>query len=104
MRRSEDIEKPDGKLGVLIPGLGGAVSTTFLTGVEAVRHGSALPIGSITQMGTIRLGKRFEYRIPLIKDFVPLLNLDDLIFGGWDIFEDDMYTAAIKAGVLGIEF
>jgi myo-inositol-1-phosphate synthase len=100
MRRSEDIEKPDGKLGVLIPGLGGAVSTTFLTGVEAVRHGSALPIGSITQMGTIRLGKRFEYRIPRIKDFVPLTHLEDLVFGGWDIFPQNCYEAALQAEVL----
>ena len=100
MRRSEDIEKPDGKLGVLIPGLGGAVSTTFLTGVEAIRHGSALPIGSITQMGTIRLGKRFEYRIPHIKDFVPLTPLEDLIFGGWDIFPNNCYEAALQAEVL----
>lgn len=100
MRRSEDIVKPDGKLGVLIPGLGGAVSTTFLTGVEAVRHGSALPIGSITQMGTIRLGKRFEYRIPHIKDFVPLTHLEDLVFGGWDIFPHNCYEAALQADVL----
>jgi len=100
MRRSEDIEKPGGKLGVLIPGLGGAVSTTFLTGVEAIRHGSALPIGSLTQMGTIRLGKRFEYRIPHIKDFVPLTRLEDLVFGGWDIFPQNCYQAALQAEVL----
>lgn len=100
MRRKEDIEKPEGKLGVLIPGLGGAVSTTFLAGVEAVRRGLALPIGSLTQMGTIRLGKRFEYRIPKIKDFVPLDSLDALVFGGWDIFPQNCYEAAIQAQVL----
>ena len=100
MRRSAEIQEPQGKLGILIPGLGGAVSTTFLAGVEAVRRDVAVPIGSMTQMGTIRLGKRFEYRIPLIKDFVPLAPLDDLIFGGWDIFPDDCYQAARQAEVL----
>jgi myo-inositol-1-phosphate synthase len=100
MRRKEQIQKSEGKLGVLIPGMGGAVSTTFLAGIEAVRRGSALPIGSLTQMGTIRLGKRFEYRIPRIEDFVPLARLDDLVFGGWDVFPDNCYEAARKAGVL----
>lgn len=100
MRRKEDIQKADGKLGVLIPGMGGAVSTTFLAGVEAVRCGIALPVGSLSQMGTIRLGKRFEYRIPRIMDFVPLARLDDLVFGGWDVFEDNCYDAALQAGVL----
>lgn len=100
MRRGEQIQKAEGKLGVLIPGIGGAVSTTFLAGVEAVRRRLALPIGSLTQMGTIRLGKRFEYRIPRIGDFVPLASLDDLIFGGWDVFPDNCYEAALKAGVL----
>jgi myo-inositol-1-phosphate synthase len=93
------IEKPKGKLGVMIPGMG-AVATTFVAGVEAVRKGIALPIGSLTQMGTIRLGKRTEGRAPKIKDFVPLAGLDDLVFTGWDIFEDDMFSAASKAGVL----
>ena len=93
------IEKPKGKLGVMIPGMG-AVATTFVAGVEAVRKGIALPIGSLTQMGTIRLGKRTEGRSPKIKDFVPLAGLDDLVFTGWDIFEDDMFSAASKAGVL----
>ena len=79
MKTKEEIRKPDGKLGVLIPGIGGAVSTTFLAGVESIRRGLSLPIGSLSQMGTVRLGKRFEYRIPLIKDFVPLANLDDLV-------------------------
>jgi len=103
MKRREDIAKADGKLGVLIPGMGGAVSTTFLAGVETVRQGLALPVGSLTQMGTVRLGKRFEYRIPRILDFVPLARLDDLVFGGWDIFPDDCYRAALQAGVLSQE-
>jgi myo-inositol-1-phosphate synthase len=94
--------KPSGKLGVLTPGLG-AVATTFIAGVEAVRNGLAKPIGSLTQMGTIRLGKRTENRVPAIRDFVPLAEIDDLVFGGWDIFEDNTYEAAIKAGVLDRE-
>lgn len=88
-----------GKLGVLLPGMG-AVSTTFIAGVEAVKKGLAKPIGSLTQMGTIRLGKRTEKRVPKIKDFVPLANLDQLVFAGWDIFHDNCYEAALKAGVL----
>src|SRR5579862_335959 len=88
-----------GKLGVMIPGMG-AVATTFVAGVEAVRKKISSPIGSLTQMGTVRLGKRTEGRSPKIKDFVPLAALDDLVFTGWDIFEDDMYSAAGKAGVL----
>jgi len=88
-----------GKLGIMIPGMG-AVATTFVAGVEAVRKGLAKPIGSVTQMGTIRLGKRTEGRSPRIRDFVPLADLNDLVFTGWDLFEDDMYTAASKAGVL----
>ncbi len=78
----------------------GAVSTTFIAGVMAVRKGIARPIGSLTQMGTIRLGKRTEGRTPLIKDLVPLASLDDIVFGGWDIFEDNCYEAATTAGVL----
>ncbi|HET8546829.1 MAG TPA: inositol-3-phosphate synthase [Bryobacteraceae bacterium] len=93
------IAPPDGKLGVLIPGIG-AVSTTFMAGVEAVRRGIARPIGSLTQLATIRLGKRTEGRTPLIRDFVPLAGLDQLEFGGWDIYEDNAYEAAQKAGVL----
>ena len=93
------IQAPEGKLGVMIPGMG-AVATTFVAGVEAVRKGIARPIGSLTQMGTIRLGKRTDARSPKIKEFVPLTGLDDLVFTGWDIFEDDMHTAAAKAGVL----
>ncbi len=94
-----EIQAPKGKLGVMIPGMG-AVATTFVAGVEAVRKGIAKPIGSLTQMGTIRLGKRTDARSPKIKEFVPLAGLDDLVFTGWDIFEDDMYTAATTAGVL----
>jgi myo-inositol-1-phosphate synthase len=94
-----DIQAPKGKLGVMIPGMG-AVATTFVAGVEAVRKGFAKPIGSVTQMATIRLGKRTDARSPKVKEFVPLAGLDDLVFTGWDIFEDDMYTAAKKAGVL----
>lgn len=93
------ILEPEGRLGILIPGLG-AVSTTFIAGVMAVRLGLSRPVGSTTQMGTIRLGKRTEKRNPLIKDFVPLAKLDDVVFGGWDIYEDNAYEAAIKAGVL----
>jgi len=88
-----------GKLGVLLVGLG-AVSTTTIAGVYAIRKGLAQPIGSLTQMGTIRLGKRTESRTPRIKDFVPLASLDDIVFGGWDIFEADCYSAARTAGVL----
>jgi myo-inositol-1-phosphate synthase len=94
-----EIAPAKGKLGVMIPGMG-AVATTFVAGVEAVRRGLAKPIGSLTQMGTIRLGKRTEGRSPKIKEFVPLAGLDDMVFTGWDVFEDDMYAAASKAGVL----
>jgi myo-inositol-1-phosphate synthase len=93
------IAEAKGKLGVMIPGMG-AVATTFVAGVEAIRKGLSKPIGSMTQMGTIRLGKRTDNRTPLIKDFVPLAELNDLVFTGWDVYEDDMYTAAKKAGVL----
>lgn len=99
MKNIVNIEQPKGKLGVLTPGMG-AVATTFIAGVMAVRRGIAKPIGSLTQMGTIRLGKRTEKRVPKIKDFVPLADLNDLVFGGWDIFEDNVYEAALKAGVL----
>jgi len=97
--KSAEIAPANGKLGVLIPGLG-AVATTFIAGVEAVRRGLAKPIGSLTQMGTIRLGKRTDKRAPLIREFLPLASLDDLVFGGWDIYADDCYQAAQKAGVL----
>lgn len=94
-----DIAPADGKLGVLLVGLG-AVSTTFIAGVEAVKKGLAEPIGSLTQMGTIRLGKRTDDNTPAIKDFVPLAGLDQLVFGAWDVYSDNAYDAAIKAGVL----
>ena len=94
------IQGEKGKLGVLIVGLNGAVSTTFLAGVFSIRKGLSAPIGSITQMGTIRIGKRSENNFPLIKDFVPLAGLDDLIFGGWDIRNEDCYESALSAGVL----
>ncbi|HKI01362.1 MAG TPA: inositol-3-phosphate synthase [Thermoanaerobaculia bacterium] len=93
------IEPAEGKLGVLLVGLG-AVSTTFIAGVEAVKQGLGKPIGSLTQMGTIRLGKRTENRVPRIVDFVPLARLEDLVFGAWDIFPDDAYAAASEAQVL----
>ncbi|MBI4467044.1 MAG: inositol-3-phosphate synthase [Acidobacteria bacterium] len=102
IRRPAKIAPPKGKLGVLTPGMG-AVTTTFIAGVELIRRGQAAPIGSLTQMGTIRLGKRTEHRSPAIKDFVPLAKLDDLVFGGWDIFPDDAYQTARKAGVLSAE-
>src|SRR6058998_2731467 len=99
MRRPLSIQPPKGTLGVLTPGMG-AVSTTFMAGVELVRKGCALPIGSVTQLATIRLGKRTEHRSPLIREFVPLETLDNLVFGGWDIFPDTAYEAARKANVL----
>jgi len=94
-----DIAPARGKLGVLLVGLG-AVSTTTIAGVLAVRKGISKPIGSLTQMGTIRLGKRTEGRSPRISEVVPLTPLDDIVFGGWDIFADDCYAAARTAGVI----
>ena len=94
-----EIAPAEGRLGVLLVGLA-AVSTTFIAGVEAIRQGLADPVGSLTQMGTIRLGKRTDNRVPLIKDFVPLADLDQLVFGAWDIFPDSAYEAAMHAGVL----
>ncbi len=93
------IAPAEGKLGVLIPGMG-AVTTTFLAGLEAIKRGLGKPVGSLTQLGTVRLGKRTEGRSPAIKDFVPLANLEDLVVGTWDIFEDNAYEAAVNAGVL----
>src|SRR5437762_9178066 len=99
MAEPVDIAPARGRLGVLLVGLG-AVSTTTIAGVLAVRKGFAKPIGSLTQMGTVRLGKRTEGRSPRISEIVPLSSLDDLVFGGWDIFEDDCYAAARTAGVI----
>ena len=87
------VKPADGRLGVLTVGLG-AVATTLIAGVELVKRGMGEPIGSLTQMGTIRLGKRTDNRRPLIKDFVPLAQLDDIVFGAWDPFPDDAYVAA----------
>jgi myo-inositol-1-phosphate synthase len=99
VKQPVDIALARGKLGVLLVGLG-AVSTTFIAGVHAIRRGIAPPIGSLTQMGTVRLGKRTEGRSPKIQDLVPLARLDDLVFGGWDVFDEDCYRAACTAGVL----
>ena len=89
----------DGKLGVLLPGMG-AVGTTFIAGTLLARRGIAPPVGSLTQMGTLRLGKRTDARTPYIKDFLPLAGMDDLVFGGWDLFKDNAYEAAVNAEVL----
>lgn len=98
-QESPVIKPANGKLGILIPGMG-AVTTTFIAGVEAIKLGMAQPIGSVTQLNTIRLGKRTDNRTPRIKDFVPLAGLEDLEFGGWDIFQENCYEAALHAGVL----
>jgi myo-inositol-1-phosphate synthase len=98
-KQASRIRPAKGKLGILLPGMG-AVTSTFIAGVELVKKGLGQPIGSLTQLQTIRLGKRYENRAPLIKDFVPLAGLNDLVFGGWDLFPDNMYEAATKAGVL----
>src|SRR5690349_5475682 len=94
-----DIAPATGKLGVLLVGLG-AVSTTFIAGVENIRRGRSRPIGSLSQLASIRLGKRTENRAPKISDFVPLAGLNDLVFAAWDPIPDDAYTAATRAGVL----
>jgi myo-inositol-1-phosphate synthase len=99
---ARDIAPAKGKLGVLLPGLG-AVSTTLIAGVALIKKGLAQPIGSLTQLQKIRLGKRSNPRYSLIKDLVPLANLQELVFGGWDIFPDNAYQAACKAGVLSLE-
>ena len=102
MEKPGKIAPAKGKLGILLPGMG-AVATTFMAGVELVRKGKSHPVGSLTQLGTIRLGKRTENTSPPIKKFVPLADLDDLVFGGWDIFKDNAYEAASNAGVLSKE-
>lgn len=93
------VQPAEGRLGILLVGLG-AVASTFIAGVEHLRRGSSQPVGSLTQMGTIRLGKRSENRSPLIREFVPLANLNDIVFGAWDPFPDNAYEAAVKCGVL----
>ena len=100
MKMKVEVKPASGKLGVLVVGVGGAVSTTFIVGTLAVRKGLATPIGSITQLATMRLGKRNENNFPKIKDIVPLATLDDIVFGGWDIFPEDVYAAAKHAEVL----
>jgi myo-inositol-1-phosphate synthase len=102
MKKPQRIAPATGKLGVLIPGMG-AVATTFIAGAMLARRGLATPIGSLTQLGNIRLGKRTDNRQPLIRDFVPLASLDDLVFGGWDLFHDDAYSAARNAEVLTLD-
>ena len=99
IEKGVEIAPASGKLGVLLVGLG-AVSTTLVAGVEAIKRGLSQPVGSLTQMGTIRLGKRTDNRTPKIKDFVPLAALDDIVFGAWDIFHDNAFEAAMNAGVL----
>ncbi len=99
MAEAREILPPRGKLGVLMQGMG-AVATTFVAGVELVKKGLAEPVGSLTQLGTIRLGKRTENRAPKIKEFVPLTSIEELVFGGWDAFPDDAHDAAATAGVL----
>lgn len=97
------IKDPIGKLGILVVGIGGAVSTTFIAGTMIARKGLGIPVGSITQLATIRLGKKKENCFPKIKEVVPLVELNDIIFGGWDIFEDNAYLAACRAEVLSME-
>ena len=102
LKSNVNIAPAEGKLGILIPGIG-AVSTTFIAGVEAIKRGLAEPVGSLTQLATVRLGKRTDGRSPKIKDFVPLARLEDLVFGGWDIYNDTAYEAAANAKVLDKE-
>jgi myo-inositol-1-phosphate synthase len=99
LKKGVDVKPATGKLGILLPGMG-AVATTFIAGVIAVRRGLAKPIGSLTQMGTIRLGKRTDATSPMLKDYVSIAPIDNVAFGGWDIFHDDAYAAAVRAGVL----
>src|SRR5882724_10815906 len=99
LKKGVDVKPASGKLGILLPGMG-AVATTFIAGVQAIRRGIGKPIGSLTQLGHIRIGKRTEDNSPSIKDYVSLAALDDIVFGGWDIFPDNAYQAAVRAGVL----
>ncbi len=102
IEKGVEIQEPKGKLGVLLPGLG-AVGTTLAAGTLLIRKGHSKPYGSMSQMGTIRLGKRTENRVPKIKDFVPLADLNTIVFGGWDLFPDNAYESALHAGVLDKE-
>src|SRR3954471_11453340 len=99
LEKAVDVKPATGKLGILLPGMG-AVATTFIAGVQAIRRGIGKPIGSLTQLGHIRIGKRTDENSPAIKDYVSLATLDDIVFGGWDIFPDNAYQAAVRAGVL----
>ena len=99
LKKGVDVKPAHGKLGILMPGMG-AVATTFIAGVQSISRGLGKPIGSLTQMGHIRLGKRTDDNSPRIQDYVSLAKLDDIVFGGWDIFEDNAYQAAVRAGVL----
>jgi myo-inositol-1-phosphate synthase len=99
LKKGVDVKPAKGKLGILLPGMG-AVATTFIAGVQAIRRGIGKPIGSLTQLGHIRIGKRTDDHSPSIKDYVSLAKLDDIVFGGWDIFPDNAYQAAVRAGVL----
>lgn len=101
--KKNQVKEAKGKLGVLVVGVGGAVASTFIAGTLITRKGLGVPVGSITQLATIRLGKREENRFPKIKDVIPLAKLDDIVFGGWDIFEENVYAAARHAEVLTIE-
>ncbi|MGE0868619.1 MAG: inositol-3-phosphate synthase [Kofleriaceae bacterium] len=99
LKKAVTVKPATGKLGILLPGMG-AVATTFIAGVKAIRRGLGVPVGSLTQLGHIRIGKRTDNNSPAIKDYVSLANLDDIVFGGWDIFPDNAYQAAVRAGVL----
>src|SRR5258706_6509463 len=99
LKKGVDVKPAKGKLGILLPGMG-AVATTFIAGVQAIRRGIGKPIGSLTQLGHIRIGKRTDDNSPAIRDYVSLAKLDDVVFGGWDIFPDNAYQAAVRAGVL----
>src|SRR6476659_2117764 len=99
LKKGVGIKPAEGKLGILLPGMG-AVATTFIAGVQAIRQGLGKPVGSLTQLGHIRIGKRTENNSPAINEYVPLAKLDDVVFGGWDIFPDNAYEAAVRAGVL----
>jgi myo-inositol-1-phosphate synthase len=99
LKKGVGVKPAEGKLGILLPGMG-AVATTFIAGVQAIRRGLGKPIGSLTQLGHIRIGKRTDNTSPAIKDYVSLAQLDDIVFGGWDIFPDNAYQAAVRAGVL----